>query len=57
MAAARFGCKRAMVGTGWANSHVGCMNMLRKRYSHELGVPFGREGFFDSERVFAKQGC
>ena len=40
MAAARLGCKKAMVGTGWANSRPGCMNRLRKRYSHHLGGSF-----------------
>ena len=30
--------KRAMVGTEWANSHRGCMNKHRKRYSHLLGA-------------------
>ena len=28
MVAARLGYERAMVGTGWANSHPGCMNRL-----------------------------
>ena len=32
--AARLGCKWAVVGTGWANSHPVCMNRLRKRNSH-----------------------
>ena len=32
MAAARLGCKMTMVGTGWANSHPGCMSRLIKRY-------------------------
>ena len=36
-AAARFGCKRAVVGTGWGNSCPHCMNRLRKRYSHLIG--------------------
>ena len=40
MAAARLGCKRAMVGTRWANSHPGCMNRLRKHYSHLVGGLF-----------------
>ena len=31
MVAARLGCQRAMVGTGWINSCPGCK--LRKRYS------------------------
>ena len=26
----RLGCKRAMVGTGWASCNPGCMNKLRK---------------------------
>ena len=34
MAAARLGCKRTMVGTGWANSHPGCMSRLRERCFH-----------------------
>ena len=29
IAAARLGCKRAMVGTEWANSHPGCMDSER----------------------------
>ena len=37
MVAARLGCKWAVVGTGWANSHPVCMNGLRKRYSHLVG--------------------
>ena len=40
MAAARLGCKRAMVGTEWVNSCPGCMNRHRKRYSHLLGGSF-----------------
>ena len=40
MAAARLGCKRNMVGTGWANSRPGCMSKLRKCYSHPSGGPF-----------------
>ena len=34
MVAARIGCKRAMVGTGWGNSHPGYMNRLRNCYYH-----------------------
>ena len=37
MAAARLSCKRAIVGTGWANSCPGCINKLRKHYSHLVG--------------------
>lgn len=40
MVAAKLGCKRAMVGTGWAHSHPGCVNRLRERYSHLVGVHF-----------------
>ena len=37
MVAARPGCQSAMVGTGWANSCTGCMDRLRKCYSHLVG--------------------
>ena len=38
---ARLGCKRTMVGTGWANnSRPGCMSTLRKCYSHLSGGSF-----------------
>ena len=37
MVAARLGCQSTMVGTGWANSRPGCMDRLRKRYSHLVG--------------------
>ena len=37
MAATRLGCKRTMVGTGWADSQPGCMSKLRKCYSHLSG--------------------
>ena len=40
MAAAMLRCKRAMVGTGWANPCPGCMNELRKRYFTLLGGSF-----------------
>ena len=40
MVAARLGCQSAMVGTGWANSCPGCMDRLRKRYSHLVGANF-----------------
>ena len=40
MAVARLGCKRAMVGTEWANFHPGCMNRRRKHYSHFLRGSF-----------------
>ena len=35
--AARIGCERAMVGTGWATSCPDCMDRLRKHYSHLVG--------------------
>ena len=40
MVAARLGCQSAMVGTGWANSCPGCMDRLRKCYSHLVGGSF-----------------
>ena len=40
MAAARIGCKRTMVGTGWANSWPGYMSRLRKHYPHLSGGSF-----------------
>ena len=36
--AARLGCQSTVVGTGWANSHPGCMHSLRKYYSHLVRV-------------------
>ena len=46
MVAARLGCHSAMVGTVWANSHPGCMDRLRKHYSHTVGgFISGREGY------------
>ena len=38
MAAARLGCKRAMVSTKWANSCPGYINRPRKCNSYILGV-------------------
>ena len=40
MAVARLGCKRTMVGTGWANFRPGCMSRLRKHYPHLSGGSF-----------------
>ena len=40
MVAARLGCQSAMVRTWWANSCPGCMDRLRKRYSHLVGGSF-----------------
>ena len=46
MVAARLGCHSAMVGTVWVNSHPGCMDRLRKHYSHTVGgFISGREGY------------
>ena len=36
-----------------ANSHPGCMNGLRKRYSHLVGLISGREDCFCSERALS----
>ena len=58
MAAARLGCKRTMVGTGWANSRLGCMSKLRKCYSHHSGGSIlAGKPFFGSKRVFANREC
>ena len=38
MVTARLGYESAMVGTGWANSCPGCIDRLRKRYSHRFCV-------------------
>ena len=38
MVAARLGCERAMVGTGWATSRRECMDRLTKHYSQ--GIDF-----------------
>ena len=40
MAAARLGCKKAIVGSRRANSRPGCMNRRRKCYSHLVGGLF-----------------
>ena len=40
MVASRLGCKRAMVGTRWANSYPSYMNRLRKSCSHLVGASF-----------------
>ena len=52
MAAARLGCKRTVVGTGWANSRPGCMSRLRKCYSHpSVG------SFLAGKASWALSGC
>ena len=40
MVAARLCCQSAMVGTEWSNSCPGCMDRLRKHYSHLVGGSF-----------------
>ena len=58
MVAARLGCKGAMIGTGWANSHPGYMNRLRNCYSHIVkGFISGREGSLGAELVIVNQQC
>ena len=52
MAAARLGCKRTVVGTGWANSWPGCMSRLRKCYSHLSGG-----SFLAGKASWALSGC
>ena len=59
MAAARLGCKRTMVGTGWANSRPGCMSRLRKHYPLYSGDSFLAENasYIGSKQVFANGEC
>ena len=52
MAAAGLGCKRTMVGTGWANSRPGCMRKFLKCYSHLSGGSFLAE-----KSSWALSGC
>ena len=40
MVPARIGCKSTVVGTRWPNPCPGCMDRLRKCYSHFLGGSF-----------------
>jgi len=40
MAASGLGCRKAMVGTGWAISLLFCMNWLRIQHSGLVGPPF-----------------
>ena len=40
MVGAKLSCQSAMVGTGLANSCPGCMDRLRKHYSHLVGGSF-----------------
>ena len=52
MVSARLGCKSAMVGTGRANSCPGCMERLRKPYSHLVGG-----SFLAGKAAWALSGC
>ena len=52
MVAARLGCQSAVVRTGWANSCPGCMDRLRKRYSHLVGG-----SFLTGKAAWALSGC
>ena len=52
MVAARLGCQSAMVGTGWATSCPGCVDRLRKRYSHLVGG-----SFLAKKAAWALSGC
>ena len=40
VAASGLGCRKALVGTGWAISLLLCMNRLRKQPSGLVGSPF-----------------
>ena len=53
----RLGCQSAMVGTGWTNSCLGCMNRLRKRYSDLVGGSSLAGKGLGSEWVFDNQEC
>ena len=55
MVAARLGCQRAVVGTGWANSCPGCMDRFRKHYSQ--GVHFWQGKLPGSEQVYDNREC
>ena len=48
----RLGCQSATVGTGLANSCPGCMDKLRKHYSHLVGG-----SFLAGKAVRALSGC
>ena len=48
------GCRNALVGTGWSNSHLGWTNgLLKMLLSHCRGFISGSEGNLSPERVFA----
>ena len=50
--AARLGCESSIIGTRWANSLPGCMDRLRKRYSH-----FAGGSFLARQIAWALSGC
>ena len=50
--AARLGCKIDVVGTVLANSCPGCMDRLRKHYSHLVGG-----SFLAGKAAWALSGC
>ena len=52
MVTARLGYQSTMVGTGWDNSCPGCMDRLRKHYSHLVGVLF-----LARKAAWALSGC
>ena len=52
MVGARLGCQSTMVGTGRANSCPGCMDRLRKCYSHLVGG-----SFLAGKAAWALSGC
>ena len=52
MVATRLGCEKTMVVTRLANSHPGCMDRLRKYYSHLVGG-----SFLARKAAWALSGC
>ena len=34
------GCINGLAGTGWANSCLGCTNLVRESYTHLVGASF-----------------
>ena len=58
MVAARLGCERAVVRTGWATSHTDCMDRLRKHHSHLIytGLVLAKKAawaLYDIQRYWA----
>ena len=50
--AARLGCTKALVDSGWINCHIGCINGLRKYYSHFVGG-----SFLAGKAIWLLNGC